>query len=96
MKILAILLLTVSFFTVGCSHYGKKCTKDRHAKHFKMMDTDGDGSISKKEFDGKHKEMWTGMDANKDGKVTEDEMKAHHKAMHKDKCKKHGKDCDKC
>ena len=99
MKIFTILLLTVSFFSVGCSHYGKRHKKDWHAKSFKMMDKDGDGSVTKKEFDGRHQEMWTGMDANKDGKVTEEEIKAHHKSMkakHKGECKSHGKDCTSC
>lgn len=95
MKILAILLLTFSFFSAGCSHYGKRCKKDKmHEKHFAAMDKDADGSISKKEFDGMSKEKWTAMDADKNGQVTLEEMKAHHKAMHKDKCKK--KKCDKC
>ena len=104
MKILAILLLTVSFFSVGCAHKGK-CKRDKMAKHFSMMDKDGDGAISKKEFDAKKAEKWTAMDADKNGKVTMEEMKAYKKSKCK-KCNKKKacascgdkkkKDCDKC
>ena len=100
MRILGILLLTVTFFSVGCSHYGKrKCKGKMHEKHFKAMDKDADGSVSKKEFQGHTTEMWTAMDADKNGKVTMEEMKAHHKAMHAKKCTKKDctmKDCKGC
>ena len=80
MKILALLLVTVSLFTVGCSHHGKR---HKMAHKFKMMDKDGDGVITEKEYGDKKDEKWTAMDADKDGKVTMDEMKAYKKAKHK-------------
>ena len=38
------------------------------------MDKNGDGAISKKEFDAFHNEHFKAMDANHDGKITQDEM----------------------
>jgi len=48
---------------------------------FKDMDKNGDGAISKQEFDAFHSAHFKAMDANKDGKVTQDEMDAAHKKM---------------
>lgn len=91
-KTLGILLL-ISVFATGCSHYGKKDCGKRMEKKFSKLDTNGDGSISKKEFDGRHADKWAKMDADKDGKVTMEEMKAYKKA-HKKDCKK--KKCKGC
>ena len=46
-------------------------------KHFKMMDTNGDGMISRAEHAAGAKKMFTECDANKDGIVTAAEMEAH-------------------
>ena len=45
------------------------------------MDKNGDGTISKKEFDAFHSARFKEMDANHDGKVTQDEMDALHQKM---------------
>ncbi len=52
---------------------------------FKEMDKNGDGVVSKKEFDAFHNEHFKEMDTNKDGKITREEMNAVHKKM-MDKC----------
>lgn len=65
---------------------GEKCDPSMHKQSnasrpgnmFKNADTNGDGSISKAEFDAYHAkrnaEHFKAMDANKDGKLTPDEM----------------------
>ncbi len=53
---------------------------------FKQMDKNGDGAISKKEFDAFHNAQFREMDANKDGKITLEEMDVEHHKM-KEPCK---------
>lgn len=61
---------------------------------FKDMDKNGDGAVSKKEFDAFHSAHFKELDANHDGKITQDEMDAGHQKM-ADKCKVKMKDkCD--
>ena len=61
---------------------------------FKEMDKNGDGVISKQEFDAFHSAHFKEMDANHDGKITREEMDAGHVKM-ADKCKVKMKDkCD--
>jgi len=48
---------------------------------FKQMDKNGDGAISKKEFDAFHSAHFKEMDTNKDGKITQDELDAVHEKM---------------
>lgn len=56
--------------------------------HMKMMDADGDGSVTATEHAAGAKMMFTKMDANKDGRVTAAEMDAAQPMMgHKDKDK---------
>ena len=52
---------------------------------FKEIDKNGDGVISKQEFDAFHNAHFKEMDTNKDGKITREEMDAMHKKM-ADKC----------
>lgn len=59
---------------------GKYCGECGGA-FFKNMDKNGDGAISKKEFDAFHSQHFKDMDANKDGKVSQDEMGAIHGKM---------------
>lgn len=56
---------------VLASHHGGG--KDK----MKMMDTDGDGSVSKEEFLSHKEQHFNKKDANGDGVLTEDEMKKH-------------------
>ncbi len=66
---------------------------ERGAHHFKQLDTDGDGSISRAEYDAAGQKMnerrakfFEMADTNKDGKLSADEMKAfrqsHHRGPH--------------
>jgi len=50
--------------------HGDKCAME--------MDKNGDGAISKKEFDTFHNEQFKKLDANHDGKLTQDEMESMH------------------
>jgi len=48
---------------------------------FQMMDSDGDGKISRDEHSAGAKKMFETMDADKDGKVTAKEMEAAHRQV---------------
>ena len=70
---------------------------DHHLKGegggMKMMDTNGDGMISKDEFMKHHEMMWDKMKKNSTGSVDMKDMEAMHKEMsakpmHKDEKKK--------
>lgn len=55
-----------------------------HKKGPKMLeriDTNGDGKVSKAEFDASHAERFSKMDANGDGFLEKNEMKSARKAM---------------
>ena len=52
-------------------------------EHFKEMDTNKDGAVSKAEFDIAHDKHFADMDNNGDGKLTHDEMRAGHKESRK-------------
>lgn len=58
---------------------GKHCAT--YGANFKEMDKNGDGAISKKEFDAFHSRHFRDMDANKDGKIGQDEMGGLHGQM---------------
>ncbi|MBU0687976.1 MAG: EF-hand domain-containing protein [Gammaproteobacteria bacterium] len=48
-----------------------------------QMDKDGDGAVSKQEFNAFHEERFKDMDSNKDGKVSSEEMGGmYKKGMH--------------
>ena len=61
-------LCTLPAFAGGDHHKGED--------HFKMMDTDGDGRVSRAEHQAAAKKMFTECDANHDGVVTADEMES--------------------
>ena len=50
-------------------------------KMFKEADANGDGAISRAEFDAVHVKRFKEMDANGDGKITRDEMNAARKKI---------------
>ena len=54
-----------------------------HAKmeHKNPADTDGDGFISKAEFDAMQNARFTKLDTNKDGKLSKEEMKTGRESM---------------
>jgi hypothetical protein len=67
-----ILTISVLALTVAhASHHGGG--KDK----MKMMDSDGNGSVSKEEFMNYKEQKFMKKDANGDGMLTEDEMKKH-------------------
>ena len=66
----AILTISVLALSVAhASHHGGG--KDK----MKMMDTDGNGSVSKEEYMNHKEQRFNEKDANGDGMLTEDEMK---------------------
>ncbi|MDH4235271.1 MAG: EF-hand domain-containing protein [Gallionella sp.] len=83
MKKTVIYLAVVSGFTLGATlahaepmgHDGQMHGQ-MGDKMFKDADTDGDGAISRAEFDTVHTKRFKEMDTNNDGKITRDEMKA--------------------
>ena len=46
------------------------------AHHFRLMDSDGDGTISLAEFQAAHERIFKAMDANRDSRLTLEEMQA--------------------
>jgi Ca2+-binding EF-hand superfamily protein len=58
--------------------------------HFKELDTNKDGVVTKAEFDAGHAKHFKAMDANHDGKVTVEEMEAAHDQHHGMSDKPHG------
>jgi len=50
--------------------------------HFKELDTNKDGVVTKAEFDAGHAKHFKAMDANHDGKITVAEMEAAHDQQH--------------
>lgn len=63
-------------------------------RHFKEMDTDADGMISKAEFDAAHDKHFKEMDTDSDGKLSRDEMKAGHMGMMEQGKNKHFDEAD--
>jgi len=83
-KTIIILVGVLAMSLVGCTHnksHEHKGHKGHHKKMWKMMDADGDGAVTRKEFDTAHTGMFAKMDANGDGKITMEEKKAHRKMM---------------
>ena len=76
------------------------CDENMHAQHhgdmdqmmFKKLDTNGDGVISRKEFNAYSAKHFKELDTNKDGKLTLEELQGGHKLgmMHGDAGAMHG------
>ncbi len=75
---LAACLLGAAPLVLACN--GKPCAKCSGGM-FKQMDTNGDGTISKKEFAAFHDARFKELDTNKDGKLSPDELNAVHGKM---------------
>jgi len=56
--------------------------------HLGLMDTDGDGMVSKAEYDANHDKHFKELDSNGDGKLSPDEMRAGHHVIAKENMKK--------
>lgn len=67
---------------LGAAPLVQACDVGHHGEHgncyFNQMDKNGDGAVSKKEFDAFHDEHFKALDANHDGKLTQDEMEGGH------------------
>lgn len=74
--------LIVAGCLVAAAPLAQGCDARHHGGHAGKcameMDTNGDGAISKKEFDAFHNEQFKKLDTNHDGKLTQDEMEAMH------------------
>ena len=68
-------------------HDGKDGMEAHHKMMIKMADTNGDGKISKEEFNAVHEKMFNEIDANHDGFIDADEMAKAHQAR-KEKMRK--------
>jgi Ca2+-binding EF-hand superfamily protein len=64
------------------------------SQHFKEMDTDADGMVSKAEYDANHDKHFKAMDTNGDGKLSPDEMRAGHKEAANESMKKRFDEAD--
>ncbi len=72
----------------GKKHHGGM----KMEKMFSEQDTDGNGTVSKAEFDAHATKRFESMDANKDGGLTQEEIKAHFEAKRAEwKAKKEAK-----
>ncbi len=66
---------------------GEACDENMHGQHhgqmdgmmFKKLDTNGDGVISRKEFNAFNARHFKELDTNKDGKLTPEELQGGHK-----------------
>ena len=72
--IAAVTALTLNIPLVEAQPMGQKALE----KHFKEMDADHDGMISKAEFDAAHSKHFHDMDTDKDNKLSRAEMAAGH------------------
>jgi Ca2+-binding EF-hand superfamily protein len=66
---------------------GKKAgqTEMSAAEKIKVMDTNGDGTLTEAEYEAGAKTMFDKMDTNRDGSLSKAEMEAGHKMMKKGK-----------
>lgn len=72
-KLLALSVLALTFAAPSAFAHDHDGKGDKGAKMFEKMDTDGNGEISKAEFDAHHAEKFTKMDIDGNGSVTKEE-----------------------
>jgi len=87
--------------TTGSKSPGHCDSTHQASKHYQMtnphiglMDTDGDGMVSKAEYDANHDKHFKELDTNGDGKLSPDEMRAGHHVIAKENFKKRFDDAD--
>ncbi len=73
-QLISVLSIVLIVSALGISHVNAGHHGDGKDK-MKMMDTDGDGTVSKEEFMSHKEQRFMEKDANSDGVLTEDEMK---------------------
>ena len=76
---IAFVLAVAGATSLHAGHHGDGKNK------MEMMDTDGDGAVSKEEFMSHKEQRFMKKDENGDGVLTEDEMKKHCKHKNKEK-----------
>ena len=98
--IIALAISIIGTFSISAhDHKGKGGNMGK--EHFKKMDADGNGKISKEEFQKFHDTKFTEMDKDADGSLTEEEIQTYHKekgkemSKGKEKGKNKGKGKDK-
>ncbi len=86
LSITALILGALSLSTIHAGDHGG-------GKHkMEMMDTDGDGAVSKEEFMNHKEQRFMKKDENGDGVLSEDEMTKHCKHKKKGKHEKHAEE----
>ncbi len=78
LSISALILGALSLSTIHAGHHGG-------GKKMEMMDTDGDGAVSKEEFMSHKEQRFMKKDENGDGVLSEEEMTKHCKNKKKGK-----------
>ncbi len=76
------LVFSISIAQAGPDQHGSMHEQPMHGqieqRMFQEADSNGDGAISKKEFNAYQSKHFNKMDANRDGKITHAEMEAGH------------------
>jgi hypothetical protein len=84
--IVALAISIIGTFSISAhDHKGKGGQMGK--EHFKKMDTDGNGKISKEEFQKFHDAKFTEMDKDADGALSEEEIQSYHKEKGKEMSK---------
>ncbi len=81
-----VLGLTLSGPAFALDDGGRDAAGQHHHGHFmarmmEMMDADGDGLVSEREFTDAHRERFVRMDTDGDGQLSSAEVAAHHEQM---------------
>ena len=92
---LTIAALLSAGYAYACDHCeGAACAEKAPEKGGymqKMMDKDGDGKISKSEFNSAHEKKFARLDANNDGSIDEGERTAAFEKWHERKAERKAK-----
>lgn len=73
--------LSVAALSIGGIAYAQQTLPAKPMSEASMMDTNGDGVITRAEAQQKAAEMFAKMDVNKDGKLDQTDREAHHQEM---------------
>jgi len=78
--------IVLALITISCSHgryhknHHSKGHGGSHSAMWKMLDADGNGSLTKEEFDKGHAEFFKKADTDANGEISKEEMHAAHRA----------------
>ncbi len=73
------MIFLISILAISLHAHDKKGHGKMHQEHFQKMDTNGDGKISKEEWQAFHESKFSELDKDGDGFVTKEEMKEFRK-----------------